>query len=75
MSTNIKLGATRATSYINHTSGIFYHLQKYRAIRKRDAATIFGLVSTGFYPTCRVHYQHHFIKIETKFYRNCDTDE
>lgn len=48
MSTNIKLGATRATSYINHTSGIFYHLQKYRAIRPREAATVLGLVSTSF---------------------------
>lgn len=45
MKTNMQLGASRATSYVNHTSGIFYHPQKYRAIRPRDAATILGLVS------------------------------
>lgn len=42
---NIQLGATRATTYLNHTSGIFYYPQKYRAIRPGDAASIIGLVS------------------------------
>ncbi|CAO3634990.1 unnamed protein product [Mucor hiemalis] len=58
MSTNIKLGATRATSYINHTSGIFYHLQKYRAIRKRDAATVFGLKPNFIEIVTLINNQH-----------------
>lgn len=49
MITNMKLGASRATSFINHTSSIFYRPQKYRAIRPRDAGTIIGLVSFFFY--------------------------
>ncbi|KAG1217150.1 hypothetical protein G6F35_009418 [Rhizopus arrhizus] len=42
MYTNIKLGATRATTYMNHTSSIFYSPERYRAIRPRDAAAIIG---------------------------------
>ncbi len=44
MYTNIKLGATRATTYMNHTSSIFYSPERYRAIRPRDAAAIIGFV-------------------------------
>ncbi|KAG1450796.1 hypothetical protein G6F56_008248 [Rhizopus delemar] len=42
MYTNIKLGATRATTYMNHTSTISYSPQRYRAIRPRDALAIIG---------------------------------
>ncbi|KAI9480529.1 MAG: hypothetical protein EXX96DRAFT_479993, partial [Benjaminiella poitrasii] len=41
--TNIQLGSSRATSFFNHTSSIFYHVEKYRAIKPHDAASIFGL--------------------------------
>ncbi|CEP07284.1 hypothetical protein [Parasitella parasitica] len=40
---NIQLGATRATTFLNHTSAIFYSPQKYRAIKPGDAASILGL--------------------------------
>ncbi|KAI9264772.1 hypothetical protein BY458DRAFT_513940 [Sporodiniella umbellata] len=39
---NIKSGTTRATTYLNHTSSIFYVPQRYRAIKPRDAAAVIG---------------------------------
>jgi hypothetical protein len=44
MSANIQLGATRATSYMNQTSNIFFTPQKYRAVELQDAGAVFGLV-------------------------------
>jgi hypothetical protein len=44
MIANIQLGATRSTSYLNHTSNIFFTPQKYRAVKPTDAGAVLGLV-------------------------------
>lgn len=72
MITNIALGTTRATSFVNYTSGIFYHVQKYRAIKPRDASTILGFVSikelniTFVVSLLKIN----FIKTDTKLHRH-----
>ncbi|KAG2195410.1 hypothetical protein INT47_002849 [Mucor saturninus] len=38
-------GAYIATSFVNYSTTIFYHPQKYRAIRPNDISTIFGFSS------------------------------
>ncbi|KAI7887985.1 uncharacterized protein EV154DRAFT_519251 [Mucor mucedo] len=38
-------GAYIATSFVNYTTTIFYHPQKYRAIRPNDISTLFGFSS------------------------------
>ncbi|KAG2195409.1 hypothetical protein INT47_002848, partial [Mucor saturninus] len=38
-------GASTATSFVNYSTIIFYHPQKYRAIRPNDISTLFGFVS------------------------------
>ncbi|KAG1087894.1 hypothetical protein G6F42_020455 [Rhizopus arrhizus] len=55
---NIQLGATRATTFLNHTSGIFYYPQKYRAIRPGDAASIIGLKPNYIDIMTLVNFQH-----------------
>lgn len=71
MITNIALGTTRATSFVNYTSGIFYHVQKYRAIKPRDASTILGFVSIKkLNTTFVVLLKINFIKIGTKLHRH-----
>ncbi|CAO3625896.1 unnamed protein product [Mucor fragilis] len=57
-SINIQLGATRATTFLNHTSGIFYYPQKYRAIRPGDAASIVGLKPNYIDIMTLVNFQH-----------------
>ncbi|PHZ11439.1 uncharacterized protein RHIMIDRAFT_257644 [Rhizopus microsporus ATCC 52813] len=42
MLTNIRLGANRATTFLNYSSSIFYTPKRYRAIKPHDAASIFG---------------------------------
>ncbi|KAK4515817.1 uncharacterized protein ATC70_010772 [Mucor velutinosus] len=55
---NIQLGATRATTFLNYTSGIFYYPQKYRAIRPGDAASIIGLKPNYIDIMTLVNFQH-----------------
>ncbi|KAI7895870.1 uncharacterized protein EV154DRAFT_412559 [Mucor mucedo] len=60
MITNMKLGASRATSFLNYTSSIFYRPQKYRAIRPRDAGTILGLKSNFIDIITLLNTQHNW---------------
>ncbi|KAL9539164.1 hypothetical protein MBANPS3_010426 [Mucor bainieri] len=55
---NIQLGATRATTFLNYTSGIFYYPQKYRAIRPGDAASIIGLKPNYIDIMTLLNFQH-----------------
>ncbi|RCH79486.1 hypothetical protein CU098_000872, partial [Rhizopus stolonifer] len=41
--TNIQLGYSRATTYLNQSTSIFYSMEKYRAIQRHDARAILGL--------------------------------
>lgn len=38
-------GASTATSFVNYSTVIFYHPQKYRAIKPNDLSTLLGFVS------------------------------
>ncbi|CAO3662712.1 unnamed protein product [Rhizopus stolonifer] len=43
MLTNIRLGATKATTMMNYSSSIYYTPNRYRAIKPGDAAAVVGL--------------------------------
>ncbi|KAI8085952.1 uncharacterized protein B0P05DRAFT_534348 [Gilbertella persicaria] len=59
-SANIQLGQSRATTYINHTSAIFYYQQKYRAIKPKDASAIIGLTPKYTDVMTLVNFQHNW---------------
>ncbi|KAI7906459.1 uncharacterized protein BX663DRAFT_496491 [Cokeromyces recurvatus] len=57
---SIQLGSSRATSFLNHSSSIFYYVEKYRAIKHRDAASILGLKRNYVDIFTLVNFQHNW---------------
>ncbi|KAI8335215.1 hypothetical protein BD560DRAFT_414152 [Blakeslea trispora] len=57
---NIQLGASRATSYYNHTSITYYSQHKYRAIKPRDFGAILGIKPAYSDVMTLPNNQHHW---------------
>ncbi|OBZ85681.1 hypothetical protein A0J61_06268 [Choanephora cucurbitarum] len=60
VSTNIQLGASRATTFYNHTSITYYHQHKYRAIKPGDFGAIVGVKPAYTDVITLPNEQHHW---------------